>query len=439
MNPPFAQKARAQEAGTHNPGATPSLTVPHRTSALLSDESFRYTIGDRLKVTFFEQILSGPTSQQSGSKALSALIERSELTGEYVVQQDGEVFLPLLGPIQASGQTPQSLEQALVAELSNQTNAQVRVSIQLLEREPIYITGRVARPGPVKYVPGMTVLHALALALGPEGANGANAEYWRSIDVARERERALKAQERLKKLLVRVDVLKSERDGSALQPSNELVEIAGRSDSIELLATEQRFRTLERAQRAGKQAALDATLAALRNESTIQREKMLQIEMGMKEKAERVQEIVALRTRGATTDVNFHMARSELNEARQRWHDARASIAQIERRLVEVGQEKALLGVDMTFEREREIKDALKAIEDEQVTRSTIASLLLTLPATSTIGQRSERFTKLILRRGPSGLRHLPSNDESPLEPGDVLQVVPAGAELAGTPKSLNN
>jgi len=238
-------------------------------------------------------------------------------------------------------------------------------------------------------------------------------------------------------LLVRVDVLKSERDGSALQPSNELVEIAGRSDSIELLATEQRFRTLERAQRAGKQAALDATLTALRNESTIQREKMLQIEMGMKEKAERVQEMVALRTRGATTDVNFHMARSELNEARQRWHDARASIAQIERRLVEVGQEKALLGVDMTFEREREIKDALKAIEDEQVTRSTIASLLLTLPATSTIGQRSERFTKLIIRRGPSGLRHLPSNDESPLEPGDVLQVVPAEAEIAAAPRAV--
>src|SRR5829696_6982354 len=45
MNPPFAQKARAQEARAHNPGATPSLTVPHRTSALLSDESFRYTIG----------------------------------------------------------------------------------------------------------------------------------------------------------------------------------------------------------------------------------------------------------------------------------------------------------------------------------------------------------------------------------------------------------
>src|SRR4051812_35821275 len=59
----------------------------------------------------------------------------------------------------------------LMVELQNQMNGQARVSIQLLDREPIYVTGQVAKPGPFKYVPGMTVLHALTLAAGVEGAN----------------------------------------------------------------------------------------------------------------------------------------------------------------------------------------------------------------------------------------------------------------------------
>src|SRR5215208_1431318 len=101
----LTSKAIAQETKLPDPDGMSATIALNRTRSILFDESFRYSIGDKLKITFFEQLQSGP-------KLLSALIERPELTGEYVVQQDGHVFLPLLGPIEVFGQTTQSLEQA---------------------------------------------------------------------------------------------------------------------------------------------------------------------------------------------------------------------------------------------------------------------------------------------------------------------------------------
>ena len=248
-----------------------------------------------------------------------------------------------------------------------------------------------------------------------------------------------KSAERLKRLLARYEVLKSERDGRAPVPPAQLVDLIGQSSAQDLVATEERLRALERAKRKDQDAALDAALAALRNELAIQREKMLQIETGMKEKAERVQEMVALRTRGATTDVNFHMARSELNEARQRWHEVRASIAQTERKMGEAQHEKARLSVDTQIEREREIKEAFQAITEEEVTRVTIGNLLLSNPAYATAQVPSKHPTYKIVRRMPSELHRLSAGEMSALEPGDILQVGPGQPGVAIRSGPLQN
>ena len=63
-----------------------------------------YAVGDRLKIMFFEQL-------SANSRAvLSQLIERSEMTGEYQIQEDGYVFLPLLGPVSAASKSYDQLQ-----------------------------------------------------------------------------------------------------------------------------------------------------------------------------------------------------------------------------------------------------------------------------------------------------------------------------------------
>jgi protein involved in polysaccharide export with SLBB domain len=70
--------------------------------------------------------------------------------------------VPLAGSISVAGTSFQELDQTLSTALISKLNGALRVGIQLLEREPVYVLGPVARPGP-RHIPGMSV-HALALA-----------------------------------------------------------------------------------------------------------------------------------------------------------------------------------------------------------------------------------------------------------------------------------
>jgi protein involved in polysaccharide export with SLBB domain len=386
-----------------------------------------YAVGDRLKIAFYEQIQKELSGRQTERPVLSSLIEQSELTGEYLVQEDGQIFLPLLGPVHAAGHSPQELEQALVAAFVQSSNAQAKISIQLIEREPVYVTGLVAKPGTFKHVPGMTILHALTLAGSVEGGS---TEYWRLLDVTRERERLLKSEERLKKLLARTAVLKAEREGKAPEASKQLAALAGQAAAQELVAREERLRLLEQGRRKGQEAAYDAAIGATQSELTLSREKVLQVGSRVSEKAERVAAMETLRARGTTTDMTYHAARSELSDARERLHEAKAVVTQTQRKLSEVQQEKVRLGVDAEIDREREFKDSLNSIAEEEVTRATIGRLLL--PSADAIApqQGPQERSYTIVRRTANGLRRLSASDVSALQPGDILQVGGAPAAV---------
>src|SRR5918911_4521340 len=66
--------------------ASLELTPP---SLLAQDAALAYAIGDRLKITFFEQLQSELRGGQAVAKVMSTLVERTELTGEYLIHQDG--------------------------------------------------------------------------------------------------------------------------------------------------------------------------------------------------------------------------------------------------------------------------------------------------------------------------------------------------------------
>jgi polysaccharide biosynthesis/export protein ExoF len=394
-----------------------------RTSMLMQDESFRYVVGDKLKITFFERV---PGAGPSDDKPLTGMVERPELSSEYVVQQSGDIFLPLIGAVRVAGMTPQSLQEALSKGLESQTSGSARVSIVLVEREPIYVTGRVGKPGPLKHIPGMTVMHAMAMTAVPDAGSS---DYWRQLDVTRERERAAKALERLKKVIARVDVLKSERNSnSVINPSNELIDVAGgTAQAVELIKAEQIYRAVERTQKTQKLTSVEVLTTTAKTELQVIREKFSQAEEGLKEKIRRLNEANGFKQRGGITPMAYDVIMSDYLESRQKYQDVRTALVQAERRIVELDQQRLGMTVDAMFEREREIKDAEKVIQEEQVTRTTVAAMLMNLPSVA-FEKKSDNLKKVVIRRGGGGgTQRIAANDDTELEPGDVLLVVPAG------------
>ncbi len=394
------------------------------TNAALPGDAFVYAVGDRLKVIFFERLRS-----ETVRSILSDLVERSELSGEYQVQQDGNLFLPLLGAVSVAGLEPRQLEDALAAAFARQIEGDIKASVQLIEREPVYVTGGVVRPGIFKYVPGMTVLHAITLAGGTEGAN---TDLWKLLDIGRERERMRKSAERHKQLLARIGVLKAEREGKIAAPPDQLVQRVGRPSAEELVKGEERVRVLERRNLSEQQKAIDALILVTRSELKILQEKMAQVELRIREKAERATSLLTARAHGTVTDTTFYLAQSAVSDARERWHETRASVAQTERKLAELQQERMRTAMESEIARERDLRDAVKAVAEEEVTTAVIGNLLLTTPeGDANRGGTERQFQYTIVRRTRVGVDRLPGTDAVALLPGDLIQVVPIGSQTA--------
>lgn len=90
-----------------------------------------------------------------------------QLTGEFRVDDQGRIAVPLLGGIMATGLTPQQLETTVVEGLRKRNLLRdPSVSVEVLAYRPIFVLGEVAKPGQYPYQPGMTVLTSVAIAGG---------------------------------------------------------------------------------------------------------------------------------------------------------------------------------------------------------------------------------------------------------------------------------
>lgn len=90
-----------------------------------------------------------------------------QLTGEFRVDDQGRIAMPLIGSVQASGHTPKELETEIADALSKGDYLKnPHVTVEVIAYRPIFVLGEVNKPGQYPYQPGMTFLTAVAVAGG---------------------------------------------------------------------------------------------------------------------------------------------------------------------------------------------------------------------------------------------------------------------------------
>jgi polysaccharide export outer membrane protein len=92
--------------------------------------------------------------------------DEPQLTGQFSVDSNGDVTLPLVGAIKASGLTVDELRTAIEAALANGYIKEPSVSVEVVNARPFYILGEVNKPGQYPYTTRMTVMNAVATAGG---------------------------------------------------------------------------------------------------------------------------------------------------------------------------------------------------------------------------------------------------------------------------------
>ncbi|MDP9127626.1 MAG: polysaccharide export protein [Pseudomonadota bacterium] len=124
------------------PSSIPS-SVPSAQAPAVSD--YILGIGDKVRITTFGE---------------------ASLSGDFQVSSTGVISMPLVGEVNAAGQTIAQLQAAVVTKLSNGFMKKPDVSIEVLNYRPFFIVGEIMKPGSYNFVNGMTVINAVAMAGG---------------------------------------------------------------------------------------------------------------------------------------------------------------------------------------------------------------------------------------------------------------------------------
>ena len=393
-----------------------ALSLPDAGGVFLS-------LGDRLKITFFERIAAAAGDAHPGQVQPPSIVERVELTGEYMVHEDGNIFLPLFGQTPVAGKTLQQVQAAMQGAFKEMFGRDARVSLAFIEREPVYIVGPVTRPGTYKYTPSMTVLHAIALAGGLESTAADVSQF---LETMRENERLQKSVVRLRKLLVRSTVLKTERTEGAGAPeiSTRLLDLASHSEAEGLIAEVVSLRKLSAEGRQARLSALDATIASAKQELHALRTRIEHIQSNIANKSERLNVVRSLQQRGATGGFNVYQARSDFADIQERLQDAMAAIAQTEQRRAQAEHEKLKVTVEAQIELERDLAATEIEIADAEVTMLTSRHVLkaITKP-TYNLPTTRPNVSYEIVRRSVPGVQDVPASEASLLQPGDLVRV----------------
>ena len=123
------------------------LQTAHTGTAQVAD--YRIGVGDKLSVRVFQV---------------------PDLSfDQLVVDTSGNIQMPLIGAVRASGQTPGELSAEIAAKLSDQylRNPQITVTVTEAASQKITVDGAVTKPGVYEMRGSTSLLQAVAMAEGP--------------------------------------------------------------------------------------------------------------------------------------------------------------------------------------------------------------------------------------------------------------------------------
>jgi len=383
------------------------LAVPpiEKNKAALDSGFYPIDVGDRLKISFYG---------------------RDDLTAEYRVQPDGQVRIPTLGTFSAAGRTVPELEGAILKAAEQFLNRQYQITVEVIERRPVFVVGLVAKPGSYTFSPDMTVIHAMAVAGGT--TTSAAATPWLSVEALRESARLITSKEEMKRLLARQARLRAHRNGLGEIPiPSELIEFAGANEAARLIADEQSVHEQNLARLSREQNTLELVIKEAKTEVDAFERELTKISEQRSIRQAAFDAVQALSNRGLSTLQRLTDAEVMLANIDRDVQGAIANIARSKQNLARAERDLELLKIDSIIQVERDLQAVDEQIAKVHAAMKASASVIqhaASLPASILAQDLNPHFQYEILRKNRDGqLVDLSATETTPLLPGDVVRV----------------
>jgi protein involved in polysaccharide export with SLBB domain len=153
--PPVQAEPPSAPVATGQPSATAAVESSASTAPVQPPSESQNTGIDS------DQYQLGP-----GDKIRVLVYNETDLSGEFVVDSSGSVNLPLVGAVAARSLTVRAFQDSVVARLRDGYLKDPKVSVEVLNYRPFFITGEVNKGGEFPYKAGLTVQDAVGVAGG---------------------------------------------------------------------------------------------------------------------------------------------------------------------------------------------------------------------------------------------------------------------------------
>jgi exopolysaccharide production protein ExoF len=344
-------------------------------------------------------------------------VDYPQLSGDYRVNVDGTVSIPVVGRIPISGLGIADLERTLSQKVTEIVGQESSASVEVAEYRPIYVTGYVNRAGPMPWDPGMSVLQAIAVAGGP----------YRAVAVSGGERGAMtrlrRATNDQKRALARRARLQAEQAGADdIQIPDALITLVGPQEAAALIDAERPIMENRRASLRNQLTALEKARALASNELQALEDQKVRIaeQLNLRQtNREKIRTLitkgVAVAERGLEEDVKV----SELQEKNANIAVALARIrgtaANLDRDAVTlVSNDKAEIGTSLQAV-EKQIADNALDLQDALADSDPLGRTAAPDDAAA-LGYQ-------ITRRAAASPTSLDAVEDTLLAPGDVLVV----------------
>ncbi|MEO8318349.1 MAG: polysaccharide biosynthesis/export family protein [Bradyrhizobium sp.] len=423
----------------------PTIRLPCGTGGSFFRKAFRPGTALGVKLALLAAVLLCSAAQaradyrlQVGDVIEIAVARIPELKQRVPVQLDGSIAFPMLGNLLVAGLTPSEAQARIQVVLATkvfrqrmsdgrETDTSIdhdEVTATVVQFRPIYVNGDIAKPGEYSYRPLLTVRQAVALSGGYELMRYRTTNpILESADLRAEYEtlwtQFAKEQAHVWRLKAELGAAKN-IDQSTLRDLP-----VARSTVTELLGP-------EAAQLKARQTDLEREKTFLQHAITqgaeqiqVLSEQQKEDDQGAKADVEELQRTIDLYGKGSLPSPRVADSRRAVLLSSTRRLQTMAQLMQIKQQQDGFSRQVEKLDDQRRIDLLRELQDAnMKLSEIRAKLQSTTEKLQYTSIAKSQLIRGGANQPEIILvRSGDKGQERIAVNEETELEPGDVVEV----------------
>ncbi|WP_027557035.1 polysaccharide biosynthesis/export family protein [Bradyrhizobium sp. Cp5.3] len=355
--------------------------------------------------------------------------EWPDLAGEYTVNPDGVVSLPLIGNINVVGQNLTDLAREISDRLQRRSEGAERsfAAVEIAQYRPFAILGDVQKPGQYPYRPGLTVLEAISVAGGYYRPDFGLLRLGRDVALATGDINTQKA--KLNRLTARKARLRAAIDGREDIPLPP--EFAKKNDPeiAAIMKSEQAALALETEMKRIERAGLDTIRTLYQNEIGSLRGQVGALSQEKESIGTQLNQLRAMAAKGlALSPTMFALERSfaqvsnEQMSAETAIVKAQENITLAEQRVNQLQQERDRVNSKDLQQTAYELAEARAKIET--------ATLLLEEAQTGAPAEAQQRLSRdgerrrfIILRRDGDTTKQIVADETTFVAPDDVIKV----------------